>query len=132
MLIVSLALPLLLLLAGSPLQAESSGSTSLRTGADISAFRSIAGEGLSSEQRFEAYGRFMASYPRSPLAEVALVHCLELGGDLTPVLAELNATDRTYLVSNFRSHHDLLLTRPQEGPALTDAAEPAPAAEPRD
>jgi hypothetical protein len=99
---------------------------SLELGADIQAFRSITEAGLADEQRFEAYSRFVGDFPRSALAEVALARCLDLGGDVSHVLARLSVTDRGYLVASFQAHAEVLLANPSEGPAVTDAsAKPA-------
>ncbi len=116
-------LTLALLLAG-PAHADPAQSP-VRAGADILAFRSVAEAGLTTQQRFEAYGDFVATYPRSPLAEVALARCLELDGDMTALLERLAPAERTYLVTSFRSHSQTLLSNPPEGPVVTDAA-PAP------
>ncbi len=116
------------LLLSAPLQADPL-AVGVRSGADIVAFRDVAEAGLSTQQRFEAYGDFVASYPRSPLAEVALSHCLDLGGDMAAVLDRLAPTERAYLVANFRTHAEALLANPPEGPVVTDAApasQPAP------
>ena len=102
----------------------------VRSGADIVAFRAVADAGLTTQQLFEAYGDFVAAYPRSPLAEVALARCLDLDGDMTAVLDRLAPPERAYLVASFRTHAEILLANPPEGPAVTDAA-PAPAPEPK-
>ena len=98
--------------------------SALQAGADILAFRSIGEAGLGSDARFDAYGAFVAQYPRSPLAEVALARCLELDGDMTTVLTRLAPVERSYLVTNFQAHAQILLANPPEGPVVTDAAQP--------
>ncbi len=122
---MTLLVPILALLLSGPVQAGPNGG--LELGADIQAFRAIAEAGLADEQRFEAYSVFVAEYPRSALAEVALARCLELGGDLGTVLARLNSTERSHLVASFQAHAEVLLANPSEGgPAVTDAqAKPA-------
>jgi len=122
------SLTLICCLLVAPLaQAGPKGDPALRSGEDIVSFRDIAGAGLSAHSRFQAYGRFLERYPRSPLAEVALARCLQLEGDLNAVLGRLSSADRLYLTQRFRQHHDLLLSSPVEGPAISDAEQPVAA-----
>lgn len=121
---MTLLVPILALLLSGPVQAGPNGG--LELGADIQAFRAIAEAGLPDEARFEAYGAFVGSYPRSPLAEVALARCLELGGDMAAVLAQLPPTQRSQLVASFQAHAEALLANPTEGPVVSDAAQSRP------
>jgi hypothetical protein len=121
-----LLVPSLLLLLAGPVLADQPAPSAMQAGADIQAFRDIDEAGLSDSERFEAYGVFVADYPRSPLAEVALARCLELGGDMTAVLSALAPVERGYLLSNFQSHAETLLANPPEGPVVTDAAQSRP------
>ncbi len=102
-----------------------------RDGSDIAQLRSILDNGLSRPQQDQAYSSFVANYPRSPLAELALMRCLSLGLDMDAVLGELSQADRSYLVSRFKSHQERLASSPSTGPWLSDAASPvAPADRP--
>ncbi len=118
---MSLLIPVLALLLAGPVHADPAAPNALQAGADIQAFRDIGEAGLDDTERFEAYGRFVADYPRSPLAEVALSRCLELGGDMAAVLSQLAPAERTYLVTSFQAHAQTLLANPPEGPVVTDA-----------
>jgi hypothetical protein len=120
---MSLLIPVLALLLSGPAHADPAVPSARQAGADIQAFRAIGEAGLSTDQRFDAYGSFVAQYPRSPLAEVALARCLELDGDMAGLLASIAPTERAYLVTNFQAHAELLLANPPEGPVLTDAAD---------
>jgi hypothetical protein len=123
---MSLLIPILALLLAGPAHADPASPSALQAGADILAFRGIAEAGLADSDRFDAYGAFVAQYPRSPLAEVALARCLELGGDMASVLDGLAPAERTYLVASFQAHAATLLANPPEGPVLTDAAQTRP------
>ena len=123
---MSLLIPVLALLLTGPVHADPAAPSARQAGADIQAFRSIGEAGLSTDDRFDAYGEFVAQYPRSPLAEVALARCLELGGDMAGVLASIAPAERAYLVTNFQVHAETLVANPPEGPAVTDATQPRP------
>lgn len=99
----------------------------LRQGTDIAAFRVITAEGLSPEASVAAWGEFMATWPQSPLAEVALERCLAQEADLDALLAPLSPVERNRLVQRYRAHRDHLVANPPEGAAVTDAD---PAADP--
>ncbi len=118
---LSLLIPMFALLLAGPVHADPAAPSALQAGGDIQAFRSISEAGLADDARFEAYGGFVAAYPRSPLAEVALARCLELGGDMAALLSQLAPVERTYLVTSFQAHAEALLANPPEGPVVTDA-----------
>jgi hypothetical protein len=113
---MSLLIPILALLLAGPAHADPASPSALQAGADILAFRGIAEAGLADSDRFDAYGAFVAQYPRSP----------ELGGDMASVLDGLAPAERTYLVASFQAHAATLLANPPEGPVLTDAAQTRP------
>jgi len=114
-------IPILALLLAGPAHADPAAPSAMQAGSDIQAFQTIGVAGLTPHDRFDAYGVFVADYPRSPLAEVALARCLELGGDMAAVLSQLAPVERTFLVNNFQAHAEALLANPPEGPVVTDA-----------
>ncbi len=65
-------IPILALLLAGPVHADPAAPSALQAGSDIKAFQTIGVAGLTPQARFDAYGVFIAEYPRSPLAEVAL------------------------------------------------------------
>ncbi|MFH1463253.1 MAG: hypothetical protein ABIO70_02600 [Pseudomonadota bacterium] len=113
--------PTLALLLSSPLHAQSPAPNPVQAGADIAAFHAVAESTMSAGDSLAAWVDFVAHFPRSPLAEIALATCLEQGGDISSLLARLTPTDRAFLVASYRDHHDTLVANPPEGPVLTDA-----------
>jgi len=95
----------------------------LWSGADISTFRDIQKEGLAPADEIEAYRHFIDVWPTSPLAEVALDRCLLLGVNIESVLSVLEPAERTWLVSHFKAHHEVLAANPSESVPVSDAME---------